>query len=135
MAFELHRDPGLPGIAASAMAVNTVVSWDVADVQRQVLAVATGNVEPIGVTRNVASAAGAAVTVYDENHIVRAVAGASLGAGANVGVLGATTSLGIVAAGASGVIAWRLGRSLTAAAAGETFSLSIKPRQLSGLLP
>ena len=132
MAFELHRDPGLPGIAASAMAANTVVTEDVGDVQRQFLAVATVNVEPIGVTRSVASFAGDAVTVYDQPHIVRAVAAASLGHGADVGVVGATTSLGLVAA-ASGVVKWRVGRSLTAAAAGETFSLSIRPRQVGGL--
>jgi hypothetical protein len=135
MAFELHRFPPLPGIAASSMAANTVVGLDTANTQRQYVAIATVNVEPVGVTRNVASNAGDGISVYDENHIVRAIAGASLGAGANIGVLGATTSVGIVAAGASGVVVWRLGRSQTAAAAGETFSLSIKPRQLSGLLP
>ncbi len=135
MAFELHRDPGLSCIAASAMAAQTVVTWDVADVQAQVLAVATVNVEPIGLTRSVASSAGDAVTVYDDDHIVKAVAAASLGAGADIGVASTNGALGAVTAGASGVVKWRLGKSVTAAAAGETFSLSIKPRQLSGLLP
>jgi hypothetical protein len=132
MAFELHRDPGLPGIAASAMAANTVVTEDVGDVQRQFLAVATVNVEPVGVTRSVASNAGDGVTVYDFNHVVRAVAIASLGHGADIGVASTNGGLGPVSA-ASGTVKWRVGKSLNAAAAGETFSLSIRPRQLGGL--
>jgi hypothetical protein len=135
VAFELHRDPGLPAIAASSIPAQTAVTWDVADVQRQALAIATVNVEPVGITRSVASSPGDGVTVYDDDHICRVTAAASLGAGADVGVVGATTSLGLVTAGASGVVKWRVGKSVTAAAAGETFSLHIKPRQLSGLLP
>jgi hypothetical protein len=133
MAFELHRDPGLSCIAASSIAAQSVVTWDVGDVQAQVLSVATVNVEPIGVTRSVASNAGDAVTVYDDDHIVKAVAVASLGAGAEIGVASTNGGLGPVTAGASGVLKWRIGKSLTAAASGETFSLSIKPRQLNGL--
>jgi hypothetical protein len=132
MAFELHRDPGISAIAASSIAAQSVVTWDVGDVQAQVLSVATVNVEPIGVTRSVASNPGDAVTVYDDDHIVKAVAVASLGAGAEIGVASTNGGLGPVT-GASGTVKWRVGKSLTAAAAGETFSLSIKPRQLNGL--
>lgn len=134
MAFELHRDPGLPCLAASAMAVNTVVNWNTGDVQRSVVAVATVNIEPVGITRNVASSAGDPVTVYDDNNVVRAVAIASLGAGADIGVASTNGGLAAISA-ASGTLKYRVGRSLTAAAAGETFSLSIKPRAISGNTP
>jgi hypothetical protein len=132
MAFELHRTPGLSGIAASAMAANTVVGYDTGDTQAQFVAIATVNVEPAGITRNVASNAGDPITVYDHSHVCRVTAIASLGAGADIGVASTNGALGAIT-GASGSVKWALGKSLTAAAAGEVFSLSIRPRQLGGL--
>lgn len=132
MAFELHRVPGLPGIAASAINSGQAVTPDVGDVQRQFLPIATVNIEPFGVARATAVTAGDAVTVYDTGHVVRAVAAASLGHGADVGVATTNGALGPVVA-ASGVVKWFVGKSLSAAAAGETFSLSIRPRQSGGL--
>lgn len=132
--FELHRN-GFPGKAASAMAALQVVSQDTGDTQRSVLAVATFNVEPLGITLATAANAGDAVTVFDRGNVVKTLAAASLGAGADVGVVGATTSLGLCAAGASGVLKWSVGKSMTAAAAGEVFSFYVNPRQVSGNAP
>jgi hypothetical protein len=133
-AFELHRQ-ALPCKAASAMAANIAVQLDVADTQRQVLPIASSNIEPLGITVATAAAAGQAVAVWDRANVVKVLAAASIGAGANVGVVGATTSLGLIAAGASGAVVWAIGKSMTAAAAGEVFSFYINPRQLSGNAP
>lgn len=84
--------------------------------------------------------------VREEGNIVKAIAGASLGAGAEVGfsTLGVCTGvqgasyvatvpqLGPVS-GASGSVVWAVGFSLESAVAGGMFTLYIKPRQISGL--
>lgn len=133
MAFELHRVPGLPGIAASSINAGQAVSLDVGDVQRQFLPISTNSIEPFGVARATAVTAGDAVTVWDTGHVVRiATAVASLGHGADIGVASTNGALGPIT-GASGSVKWAVGKSLSAAAAGETFSLSIRPRQLGGL--
>jgi hypothetical protein len=132
-AFELHRS-GFPAKAASALSVNQVVSVDVGDTQRQVLPVSTANVEPLGVALASAALPGQNVTVLDRGNVVKVLAAASLGAGADVGVVGATTSLGRPAS-ASGAVVWVVGKSMTAAAAGEVFSFYVHPRQISGNTP
>jgi hypothetical protein len=133
-AFELHRQGAIPCKAASPIAAGVAVQIDVADTQRQVLPIASANIEPFGIT--VATAlTGQGVSVWDRGNVVKALAAASLGAGANVGVVGATNSLGLIAAGASGSVVWAVGKSMTAAAAGEVFSFYINPRQLSGFAP
>jgi hypothetical protein len=71
--------------------------------------------------------AGEQVTVYGEGNIVKALAGASVGVGAEVGVGSDNGSLSPAAA-ASGRQA--LGVSRTPAAAGEYFSVEIRPRQV-----
>lgn len=130
-AFELHRS-GFPALAASALSAGQLVSHDTGDTQRQVVPIATVNVEPLGVALASAANPGDAVTVMDRGSVVKVLAAASLGAGADVGNVGATTSLGLVA-GASGVVKWAAGKSMTAAAAGEVFSFYVNPRQLGGL--
>lgn len=135
MAFELHDTypGGLPAIAASAISGAKAVGLDVGNVQRQVLPIATNNAEPIGVAAASAVNPGDGITVYNTEHIVKVVAAASVGHGADVGVASTNGDFGPVA-GASGTAKWRVGVALTAAAAGETFSLYVKPRQLSGLV-
>jgi hypothetical protein len=130
-AFEQHRT-AISALAASAMSVGQLVTYDVGDTQRQVVPVSTVNVEPLGIALASAVNPGDGVTVLDRGNIVKVLAAASLGAGADVGVVGATTSLGLVAA-ASGVVKWAAGKSETAAAAGEVFSFLINPRQVGGL--
>lgn len=130
-ARELHRH-AISAKAASAMSVGQVVGYDVADTSFQVVPLATINVEPLGIALASVSNPGDAVTIIDRGNVIKVQAAASLGAGADIGVVGATTSLGLAAA-ASGVAKWAVGKSLSAAAAGETFSLHVNPKQLGGL--
>jgi hypothetical protein len=132
MAFELHRS-ALPGIAASAINAQQVVTHDTGDTQRQFLPVATNGVEPAGVALATAVNPGDAVAIHDAYNVVKAVACASIGAGADIGVATSSGRLGLVT-GASGVTRYRVGKSLTPAADGETFSLYVNPRQLSNLI-
>lgn len=127
-AFELHRS-GFPAKAASAMGAQIAVSHDVGDTQRQVVAIATNNVEALGVTLATAANAGDAITVLDRGNVVKVTAMASLGAGADIGVASTNGALGLVTS-ASGVVKWAVGKSQTAAAAGETFSLYVNPKPI-----
>jgi hypothetical protein len=132
MADELHRVPGLPGIAASAMSINAAVGLDTTgDVQRQYLPLASCNLEPVGLAVASVVNPGDALTVYDQGHVVRWTAIASIGHGADVGVASTNGALGLIA-GASGSIKFRVGRTLTAGVAGDTVSLLVHPRQTSG---
>lgn len=142
MSFELHRYQHQQGLkAASAIPPKTVVKLGSA--QDTVLPVASNNDRPFGVT-GASGAVGVAVAVYENENIVKAIAAASLGYGAEVGLasigvasavqgsaLATTTLLGPIA-GASGAAVWSVGVAEEPAAAGEVFAVLIKPRQLSG---
>lgn len=129
-ARELHRS-AFPAVVASDCNPGSAVKFDAGDFDRQVVAIASQNLEPVGITLATALQGGA-VTVLDDESLVKVTAGASLGAGADVGVASTNGSLGPVS-GASGSVVYRVGKSTSAAAAGEVFSLYIRPRQLSGL--
>lgn len=139
MAFELYRWT-FPAIAASAIGAGDPVRLSPSAAERQVVPLATWNLEPFGIalaTANYAAATppfSAAVGVVDIGNTIKVTAGASLGVGADIGV--ATTAgapwAGPVA-GAAGTVVWRVGKSVSAAAAGEVFGLYVSPRQLSGL--
>lgn len=133
MAFELHRGEGLPVFAASAINPGKIpVMWS-PTLARNVVPVASPTSEPLGFADITASvAAGAAINVYEAKHIVKAVAVASLGANANVGIGSTNGALGPVAK-ATGTATWRVGVALEAAAAAETFSVYVSPQQLAGL--
>lgn len=73
-------------------------------------------------------ASGAFCTVLEDQNVVKAVACASLGAGAVVDI-GSTTGRLRPAAGASGAPRYEVGVSETPAADGETFSVRIRPRR------
>lgn len=129
MAYELHRN-AYPGLAASA--INSRVPVGRAAGERAVVPVATSGAEPFGIS--LASAAqGEAVTVLDHHSVAKAVAAASLGGGAPLGVASTNGALGPIA-GASGVARFQVGISEHAAAAGEVVSVFVNPRQLSGLV-
>ena len=132
MAFEIH-DAGLafPGIAASNVQPGQVVSL-ASGTERGIAPCASANLRPFGVAFAVATA-GDAVTVHAIGNVVKAIANASVGVGAEITVAsGAATGVAPVT-GASGVERWSVGQSVTAAAAGETLSVYVHPRQL-GLL-
>jgi hypothetical protein len=129
-AFERHVNE-LPVKTASAVNPGGVLTLDTGDTQRQVVPVASLNILPIGVALATGASPGDAVTLEGEHSIVKVVAGASLGQGAVIGVGSTNGSLAPVA-GASGSVKCAVGDSLSAAAAGETFSLYVRPRVLSG---
>lgn len=139
MAHDLHRDP-LPMIAASAFARPqasngalgaVAVSVPAGGVERGVLPIATVNAEPLGLVAQSASVAGRSCAVHDQG-IVKCVAGASVGVGADVGFASTNGALGPIAA-ASGVLKYSVGKSTSAAAAGEIFSVYVRPKVLSGV--
>lgn len=101
-----------------------------ASVAGAVIPAATLNVEAHGFNGNATAAVGDAITVYGPDSVVEAVAGASVGPGADVAV-GSTNGVLAPVAAASGVAKNRVGRSLEGAAAGERFSIYVKPSQLS----
>lgn len=131
MLGEHHRN-ALAFTAASNIVPLRAVQIDTAK-NRQVLLAATQNVEPYGVTGNGTALQGEAVTVHGPDSVVEAVAAASLGAGADIGVASTNGALGPVS-GASGVSRFRAGVSVEAAGAGERFSLYVNPKQLSNLI-
>lgn len=116
--------------AASAVQARKVVSLDTVD--NQVVPVATNNVRPFGQV-DASAAQGEQVTVYGENNVVKLVAAASVGHGAEVGVASTNGDIGPIA-GASGITRFAVGQTRSAAAAGEVVSVYVKPRQLSNLI-
>ena len=130
MIGEHLRNP-LPFTNASAISGPVPVRLN-PSAARSVLIAATNNVEIQGFVSDATYIAGEAVTVYGEGDVVEAIAGASLGVGVDIAVASTNGAVG-PAAGASGVVKHRVGRSLEAAAAGEKFSLYVKPQQISGL--
>ena len=130
MAFEIIDTNEFPGIAASNCGDKMVVTLTTGG-ERAVCPVIAATTEPHGIT--IATALRTeGVTVIGQGNYAKAIAAASLGVGANVGILGATRSLGLVST-ASGTANWRVGKSVTAAAAGEVFTLYVNPSQLGGL--
>lgn len=123
----------LPFTAASDMNPHAPVQVDTGTPKRQAVAVGTNNVEIQGFTGDATALRTEAVTVYGEGAVVQAVAAASLGAGAELGIASSNGALGPVS-GASGVSKYRVGKSFEAAAAGEKFALYVKPKQLSNLI-
>lgn len=132
MPRELHRS-GLPLVAASAGINAGAVVAQAAGGDYQAIALATVGARPLGIALATAASIGHALTVMDEGNTVTVTAAASVGPGAEVGVVGATTSIGLVA-GASGVVKYSVGQTLSGGAAGEDISVYVNPRQLSGLV-
>lgn len=140
MAFILTRDDAqFPVAAASNIAPRSFVKLGGTSAL-QVLQIAAVTDEPFGNTAEATAVAGEVAAVFLENNIVKAIAAASVGAGALVGlasigvasaaqrnVIATTTLLGPITV-ASGTKVWSYGRSLTPAAAGEVFSVHVKFR-------
>lgn len=131
MIGEFRRNE-LPFTAASAIVPLRPVKLDSAANRQVILASGVGH-EPQGVTGDATALQGESVTVYGRGAIVAAVAAASLGAGADVGIGSTNGALGPIS-GASGVTKWAVGKSVESAAAGEKFSVYVDPRQLSNLI-
>lgn len=135
MAFELHAGIVIPGVAASNITSGVPVAFASSAAQdRAVVPVGSLNALPVGValaTAGPTSSLPNAVTVHGIGNIVKALAAASIGVGADVAV-GSTNGVLVGAAGASGVVKYALGQSVTPANPGEYFSVYVNPRILSG---
>lgn len=129
MAFELHREV-FPGIAASVVQPRQLVK--LVDGERRVAPIASTNELPLGLALGSAGI-GENVAVPEPGSIVKAIAGASLGGGAEVQI-GSSNGALVLAAGASGVTKFSVGQTVAATAAGEVVSVRVNPRQLSNLI-
>lgn len=95
------------------------------------IGLATNAVQSVGFAIDAASVALAPVRVVAPQGTIRpvvvaAVAAASIGAGSEVGIASTNGAFGpIVASGF-----YSIGKSITAAVAGDTFGLQVRPRQL-----
>jgi hypothetical protein len=144
MPWELHHGQRETLRAVAALVPRSLVQLSPTVVD-SCFAVGSGANRPFGLI-DASVAAGYNVTVYGDDNIVKAIAAASFGQGAEVGIasLGvATKAQGAsylatvqqfgVAAGASGVVGWAVGIARSAGAVGEEFSLEIRIRETGGL--
>lgn len=110
---------------------------------RAVISIATTSDEAIGISGEVGAAGGQPIAIYDRGSTMKAVAGATITDGGDVGYVGATTVAGPSGnysqpllgpvSGASGSKVFRVGQAVMAAVPGQVFSFYVSPRQLSGL--
>lgn len=133
MAFTEDRRGYIPAGIRAASLVNPFVPVALDTVNDQVVPIASNNVRPFAINGPATAAQGEAVAVYGENVEAKAVAVASLGAGAEVGVASANGALGPVSA-ASGITRFAVGQARSAAGAAERFTVVFKPRQVSNLI-
>lgn len=77
---------------------------------------------------------GESVAVHVDGEVVKVIAAASMGPGADVHIASGASGRFQPVAGASGTANTSVGQNVSgAAAAGEVFSLYVSPRQLGGL--
>lgn len=131
MPYERLHQPADSYVGASA------IDWGVAvkrtTTKDEVILSTVNTEDAFGITAATGATAGGIVAVHwgGGNEVI-ALAGASLGAGADVGVASTNGTLGPVAA-ASGVRKYTLGKSTSAAAAGAYFTVQLRPRELTGV--
>lgn len=131
-----HADhgPAYPFVAASQLKFGVAVKADTT-VAEQVLPAASTNDEIVGITIATVPTYGAPVAIV-RSGVAKAIAAASTGHMARVGVASTDGSFGPIsasAAGASGVaiaLRYSMGWALKAAAAGEVFPVLLDPRQI-----
>jgi hypothetical protein len=128
MAWTQHKHT-LPKQAASA--IRDYVPVKETAVAEKVVLAASNIDQVIGFTIASAASPGDSLAVV-HGGVVKAVAGASLGYGAEVSVASTNGALGPAPAGASGFDRQAVGVSQGAAAAGEIFSVLIRPRGIGG---
>jgi len=137
----------LPYRAASAIVPQSIVTIDPGVANGQVKLLTNASQRPLGSVQATGATPGVSVAVYEAPSVVKAIAAASLGVGAEVSLaslgvasaaqansLATTTLLGPASVGASGSVEWAVGIALTNALAGEIFSVKLEPRQVSGLV-
>jgi hypothetical protein len=127
MAWTLHRDT-FPKIVASAALVANVPVKPLAGTADKVVLAASVNDYPLGFTIASGASAGNPIAIVTEG-VVKAICSASVGAGAEVGVASTNGGLGPVS-GASGLTKYVVGEAQNSAAAGDTFSVQLRVRQI-----
>lgn len=131
MAWTQHRDT-LPKKVASAAIVANVPVKPLAAAADKVVLCATNNSYPLGFSIATGASAGNPLAVVTEG-VVKAICCASVGAGGEVGVGSTNGALGPIA-GASGYTIFSIGEAQDSAAAGDTFSVHLRIRQISGAI-
>lgn len=137
MSWVLHR-PGFQQSILAASAINPYSPVKLVGTDQPLAIPAATSTDEIfgfnGVGTAGASGVNAAemVTLYEEGNYVKAIAAASLGAHTDVGIASTNGALGPVVR-ASGVAGFRVGKSMTPAAAGEVFTCYVKPKVLGGV--
>lgn len=135
MAFILTRD-GFQQALIAASQVNPYTPVKLAGTSALcVVPLATASERPFGFVTATAGASGLlqgeTVTVYEESNIVKGIAAASLGVGQEV-MVGSSNGVLVPAVAASLFAAsghWVVGFSESPAAAGDVFSVYVKPRK------
>lgn len=118
-----EHNPALPRFAASAIADGIAVRSSATQAE-YVLPVATSGQEPLGVSVATAASPGLGLGVQTDGVVIMRAC-ASIGAGAAV-MVGSTNGRVAPFAAASGVDAYALGESVTAAADADYFSVLLK---------
>lgn len=131
MAWTQHRDTVPKIVASAAIAANLPVK-PLAGTADKVVLCATNNSYPLGFSIATGASAGNPLAVVTEGTI-KAIACASTGAGGEVGVGSTNGALGPIAA-ASGFTVFSIGEAQDNAAAGDTFSVQLRIRQISGAI-
>jgi hypothetical protein len=125
MAWDNHDKVITKKVASAAISAYLPVKSLDAAADKVVLA-ASVNDRPVGFTVATGASAGHPIAVVTRG-FVKAIAAASLGAGNEVGVASTNGALGPVAA-ASGLTKWVVGEAQQSAAAGDTFTVELRPR-------
>lgn len=128
MAHTIDKHDALPKLAASAIIEKAPVKTHT--VKDQVVLAATNTDLPLGVAVATAASPGDPIAIQ-KSGVAKLVAGASIGAGAEVAVASTNGAVG-VAAVASGFRRFAIGEAQEAVAAGATFSVLLRPRELTG---
>lgn len=128
MAFELHQDKEQLHVQAATDLLNRSAIKLAGTSVLLAAPIATAADEPFGVTHNASYLATDIAAVFFRGNIMKMKAAGSVGAAADVFV--ASTNQGV---GPSGIITasahWIIGKTVSAAAAGEIVSVYVNPRR------
>lgn len=136
MAFTQTKQGGrVPLHAASGMGAFVPVQFlqGGSALGETVMQAPTWNVLQFALTQATVASPGDPVEIFQQADVGKGIAGASLGAGAFVGVgstNGVLAPLAPVAAGPTGLPRWAIGVALSNAAPGDIFSVYVTPAQI-----
>jgi len=130
MGWEQHRDDfSIPLIAASACGPMAPVRLSASQADTFVPMASAGEGRPFGITAASCNQ-GYRVAVYEEGNYLKAVAAASLGPGTPVIVGSPNGALAPASQAIVGSNHWEVGIAMNGAAAGNFFTVFVKPRKI-----